>query len=117
MGIDFTVKVDLPVDEIMADFGIGGAVQREWDYIVLNGMRKYLPKREGILEASGDINTVLGSGQIVYNTPYARRLFYNPQYNFSQEKNALAGGQWAQRWANDNMKAATNQLQDFIKGR
>jgi hypothetical protein len=31
---------------------------------------------------SGIRNTRLGSGRISYGVPYARRLYYNPQFNF-----------------------------------
>ena len=119
MGIDFSVKSPFPQisKQLMADFSVGGVVQKEWDYIVLNGMRKYLPKREGILETSGDTNTVLGNGEIVYRVPYARRLYHNPQYNFSKEKNPLAGGVWAERAYNDNGEQWANLLQNFIDRR
>lgn len=28
------------------------------------------------------------------STPYARRLYYHPEYNFRRDKNPLAGGRW-----------------------
>lgn len=37
-----------------------------------------VPKRENILIESGHLNTVFGSGQIKYRTPYARRWYYMP---------------------------------------
>lgn len=42
-----------------------------------------VPKRENILIESGHLNTVFGSGQIKYRTPYARRWYYMPA-NFNQ---------------------------------
>lgn len=35
--------------------------------------------------------------QIIWDTPYARRLYYNPQYNFSKDINPNAGGKWFER--------------------
>ena len=115
---DYEVKFDSAglENQMMNDFGIGGRGQARWDNIVLNGMRKYLPKRNSILERSGDTLTVLGSGEIIYRTPYARRLYYNPQYNFSTELNELAGGMWAERAANDNLPSWIEELQKFIGG-
>lgn len=37
-----------------------------------------VPKRENILIESGHLNTQIGSGQIKYRTPYARRWYYMP---------------------------------------
>ncbi|MCD3473309.1 minor capsid protein, partial [Streptococcus equi subsp. equi] len=31
---------------------------------------------------------------VSWHTPYARRLYYNPQYNFSKDKNPNAQGKW-----------------------
>lgn len=35
-----------------------------------------------------------GRVQIVSSTPYARRLYYHPEYNFSTAENPNAGGKW-----------------------
>lgn len=56
--------------------------QRVIDNEVLRYNDPYVPFDRGILRDSGEINTVAGSGEVVYRTPYAARLYYNPQYNF-----------------------------------
>ena len=35
-----------------------------------------------------------GRVSIVSTTPYARRLYYHPEYNFRRNNNARAGGKW-----------------------
>ncbi len=35
-----------------------------------------------------------GKVSIVSDTPYARRLYYHPEYNFKTDKNPKAGGMW-----------------------
>ena len=35
-----------------------------------------------------------GKVSVVSSTPYARRLYYHPEYNFSKSENANAGGKW-----------------------
>ena len=50
-----------------------------------------MPFDQHILIESGILNTQIGSGEIRYRTPYARRLYYHPEYNFSTEKNPEAG--------------------------
>lgn len=39
-------------------------------------------------------NLKRGSVSIVSSTPYARRLYYHPEYNFSKTNNKHAGGKW-----------------------
>ena len=40
----------------------------------------------------------LGKVTIVHNTPYARRLYYHPEYHFDKGENANAGGKWYDKW-------------------
>lgn len=39
-----------------------------------------------------------GKVSIVSSTPYARRLYYHPEYNFSRDENIAAGGKWFEPW-------------------
>ncbi len=35
-----------------------------------------------------------GTVYLVSSTPYARRLYYHPEYHFNREENPNAGGRW-----------------------
>ncbi|MGM9649222.1 MAG: hypothetical protein ACI3XY_04555 [Butyricicoccaceae bacterium] len=35
-----------------------------------------------------------GTVSLVNSTPYARRLYFHPEYNFSTKENPHAGGEW-----------------------
>lgn len=39
-----------------------------------------------------------GVVQLVNEGPYARRLYYHPEYNFRQDKNKNAQGMWFSMW-------------------
>lgn len=39
-----------------------------------------------------------GVVKIVSSTPYARRLYFHPEYNFSRKENIAAGGKWFAQW-------------------
>ena len=39
---------------------------------------------------------------IVSSTPYARRLYFHPEYNFRRSNNASAGGKWFDSFLNDD---------------
>ena len=43
-----------------------------------------------------------GRVSIVSSTPYARRLYFHPEYNFKRGDNARAGGKWFDSFLNDN---------------
>jgi Minor capsid protein len=64
------------------------------DTQVLKDSNFFIPKRESYLEASGVLHSRIGHGHIEWKTPYARRLYYNPQYNFSKDVNPNAQGLW-----------------------
>lgn len=41
-----------------------------------------------------DSQKMQGRVSIVSTTPYARRLYFHPEYNFKRNNNARAGGKW-----------------------
>ena len=43
-----------------------------------------------------------GRISIVSSTPYARRLYFHPEYNFRRGNNSRAGGKWFDSFLNDN---------------
>ena len=45
-----------------------------------------------------------GKALVVSDTPYARRLYFHPEYNFSTEENPNAGGAWFAPYINGAKK-------------
>ena len=39
-----------------------------------------------------------GKAYLVSSTPYVRRLYYHPEYNFQKYENPFAGGKWFEPW-------------------
>jgi len=56
--------------------------------------RQVVPFADGTLEQSGDVVEVGDIYQIIFNTPYARRLYWHPEFNFRTDKNPNAQGKW-----------------------
>lgn len=46
-----------------------------------------------------------GEVSVVTNTPYARRLYYHPEYNFYQGTNTRAGGLWYRPYIKGDRRA------------
>lgn len=59
-----------------------GRSQAKIDSECLRYLDAYVPRKIGNLIKSGIRETVLGSGRIQYKKVYAKRLYYNPQFNF-----------------------------------
>ena len=46
-----------------------------------------------------------GKVSIVSSTPYAKRLYYHPEYNFNTSENPNAKGHWFEDWIRGGKKA------------
>lgn len=64
------------------------------DEQVLKDSNVFIPFDTGNLRNSSIQATKPGTGQIKWDTPYAARLFYHPEYNFSKDMNPRARGRW-----------------------
>lgn len=58
-----------------------------------------------------------GKVTLVSNTPYARRLYYHPEYNFQTKENPNAKGHWYEDWESGGSKAdfASKAFKQFYK--
>lgn len=73
----------------------GGKVQRYIDSEVLRLSEQFVPKDTGELIASGIRSTVIGSGVVTYQTPYARRWYYMPAH-FNESP--MRGNYWFEKF-------------------
>lgn len=49
-------------------------------------------------------NSKKGSVSLITSTPYARRMYYHPEYNFQTKENAHAQGNWLEPWISGKNK-------------
>ena len=49
-------------------------------------------------------NSQNGKVTLVSSTPYVRRLYYHPEYNFNTSENKNAKGKWYEEWIDGNKK-------------
>lgn len=74
-----TVRLSfLNTDEMLKKrhLGIDSESQKYVDSEVLRLSNIYTPRRDGILINSSILNTRIGSGEVVWKTPYARNQYY-----------------------------------------
>ncbi|WP_019636126.1 minor capsid protein [Paenibacillus fonticola] len=75
-----------------------------------------VPKQIGELERSGHVVVERGKVRLVYDTPYARRLYWHPEYNFRKDKNPNARGKWMEPYyAGDKRKFVQQTFGQFVK--
>ncbi|MBU8768701.1 minor capsid protein [Cytobacillus oceanisediminis] len=91
--ISFSVNLDLGNIQQQVEEAVD-AGQKQLDQEVLKGSNYFIPKDTGELERSGVRASQIGKGKIIWDQPYARKLYYNPQYNFSKDVNPNAQGLW-----------------------
>lgn len=78
-----------------------------------------MPKDTGELERSGFVDTSQLNQKkvkIVYDTPYGRRLYWHPEYNFRTDKNPNAQGKWLEDYQTGSKKDfASNAYAQLLK--
>lgn len=105
-----------PTQKILLERSLNqnGKAQKFFTSEMQRVMTPYVPIRSGDLRKS-----VIKGTSVVYNTPYARRQFYENQGNGNEGMNngGRAGAQWSQRaWA-DNGDAVVESVADYVGGK
>lgn len=89
-------SVQCDSEKVIRRFGLEekGRVQKFIDNECLKLCAEKVPKDTEALIKSGVLNTQIGSGEIKYRTPYARRWYYMPaSFNEAPER----GNYWFER--------------------
>lgn len=73
-----------------------------------------MPFDQHTLIESGQINTQIGSGQVKWRTPYARRWYYMPA-DFSKEHNPEAGNYWFERMKQQRLEEIRKGAQKVLE--
>lgn len=69
-------------------------IQANLDALIMGDSNFFIPKKTGTLEKSSIINTQIGSGVIVWRTPYARAQYYGDNLDHSRQLNPNACSRW-----------------------
>lgn len=89
------------------------STQQALDAAVLSDSNYFIPIKTGTMEKSSQINTRIGTGEIVWRTPYVRRQYYDyhkPPY----QPNPNACGKWFEaakaRWLDKWVKFVNDRF-------
>lgn len=102
--------------EIIHKHGLGEyeRVQQYVDNECLRLCEPMVPKDSNILIQSAKINTIIGSGELRYRTPYARRWYYMPA-NFQEAPER--GNYWFERMKQKYKKQILAGAQKTAEGK
>ena len=116
-----TFKVTANFDSAAAKRKFSEAIhkaQMKLDQQVINDSNYYCPLRAaqgGTLQKSAQINTVIGSGLVVWRTPYARRQYYGVDFDHSKSANPNACAKWFEAAKARKMKEWEKLVNDTVK--
>lgn len=87
----FKLQAEINIDkygDILKRRGLeeGGRVQQVIDSEVLRRCDPYVPKDRGMLIDSGILATDIGSGEVNYETPYAKKQYYTTSFKHSGKR-------------------------------
>jgi hypothetical protein len=77
----------------------------------------FVPKRTGMLEKSGILGSVIGSGKISYIAPYAKKQYYLPNRKKTSNSEPLRGSFWFARSMALNKKTIEKGMEPYLKGK
>lgn len=88
------------------------------DEQVLKDSNYFIPKDTGQLEDSSIIASRIGEGEIIWDTSYARKVYYGVTINFHTDMNPNAQALWFEvaksRFVTDWVKAAGKEVGDNL---
>ena len=90
--------------------------QKWLDNEVLKDCQPYVPMRTGNLMNSGIHGTTLGKGEVVYNAPYAKKMYYGDGMNFSKLKHPQACAHWFEKAKAVHKGDWKSGVQKILKG-
>lgn len=110
-------RIEIHTQQCLNRFDAKYQKAQKWlDNEVLKDCNPYVPFRTGNLAGSGIRGTTLGNGEIIYNAPYARRMYYGINFNFSKEAHPKACAQWFEKAKQEKKEAWVNGANKIIKG-
>lgn len=81
-----------------------------------------MPRDQGTLQNESTFvdfsNASYGAVSLITSTPYARRLYYHPEYDFQKYENAFAQGEWYKPWLEGGISEnfAKEAFKKFYRG-
>lgn len=107
--VNSRVKLSMPRIKKLTDAAVTALEKTAEAFHTEVVQAQVMPRDTGNLQNESTFVDYSQSGQgtvsIVSNTPYARRLYYHPEYMFRVDENPNARGEWYEDWLPGGSKA------------
>ncbi|MGK4059036.1 minor capsid protein [Loigolactobacillus coryniformis] len=113
-----TTRVKVNLNGIRAK--VKRAVQASQESVaikVAKDSNEFVPVKYGALRESVFSSSNFSKGSVIWNTEYAKKLYWNPQYHFSHSVNPKARGMWFEAARAQYLKSWTSFAQQQIKSK
>lgn len=95
------IKTKIPAAKLAAQmrsqFQEADGVQAKFDSIIAKDTNEFVPMDTGMLAESVLRASNFGDGKLVYDEPYASRLYYGESFNFSRDVHPKATHHWFEK--------------------
>lgn len=114
-----TVKIEMPDLSAKYEKRIDEA-QFLLDSQIVEDSSPFVPFRTGTLDSSALRSSKIGEGEIIYDTPYARHMYYGVHYktgkpfNYSKTHHPLASEQWFEQAKSAYLEKWENTVKEIL---
>lgn len=116
--IKTTVRIEWNEDILAKSLAAVEKAQVALDEQVLKDSNYFIPKDTGQLEDSSIIASRIGEGELIWDTKYARRVYYGVDINFHRDMNPNAQALWFEaaksRFLSAWVRAAGQEVKDNL---
>ncbi len=100
--VSSTVKINMPRIKELNEAAVAALEQTAEALHTEVVQARVIPRDTGALQNEGTFvdtsRSKNGTVSIVSSTPYARRLYFHPEYHFDKTENPNAKGEWFEDW-------------------
>lgn len=108
IGVSSRVRLNMSVLQALDDAAVEALEQTAEALHTELVQAQVMPRDTGALQNESTFvdNSDSSSGRvrIISSTPYARRLYFHPEYHFNKEENPNAQGRWYEPWISGKEK-------------
>ena len=122
LQLKFSIEGDLSTEALLERFGLQdhGPVQMAIDEAVIRYSLPYWAWDTGALANSAYSATDIGSGEVVYDMPYASEMYYGIRengepVNYKTDHNPLAGAYPIERMKADHMQDIVEEARAVVR--
>lgn len=116
-GISFEAKAIFRQLALRSELKANAAkAQHVLDSSIIRDTDPFVPMDTGMLARSAETASAIGKGEIVYDTPYARRIYYGLELHISKLHHPNASVLWFQQSKAMHEKRWIAEVERILKG-